>query len=323
MHNRIHYLIRRLAYASFFITLIALILTNSAKSLYYAFNGLNLWFQKMIPALFPFMVLSGSMVRLQLTEGFASLFHPFISPLYRVRKNVTYAMFMGFLCGFPMGAKVTCDLLERNMITRKEAEFLLSFCNNIGPVYFLSFVLPLLRRKILLPYLIGMYAIPLLYGLIMRHTRYCDLDRVDFNSSYGNPMENKNKLSILDQIDEAITASLQSILNLGGYMIFFNLLNLIPEAIAGLSPRFRALAVLLAPLLEITGGLSVLGDRLPFVSLILLPFGGMSCIAQTQSIIRRTGLSITCYIQHKLILAGITFLYYMSWKLLSPGTFLK
>ena len=159
-----------------FLLLAGCMLINSQVSLSYANLGLELWFQKMIPALGPFMILSGIMVRLNLTEKAALAACPVVKPLYRVRENVVYAMVCGFLCGFPMGAKVVEDLYTRQRITRREAEYLLAFCNNIGPIYFVSFVLPLLGRKLVAPYLLGMYGIPLLYGLLLRWTVYRDLN---------------------------------------------------------------------------------------------------------------------------------------------------
>ncbi len=360
-------IIKKACYTLLFLSLILLILTNAPLSLSLASRGLLLWFEKMIPTLLPFMILSGLMVRLRLTEGFASLLHPFLAPFWKVRKNVTYAMFMGFLCGFPMGAKVTCDLLKRRMITEKEGEFLLAFCNNIGPVYFVSFVLPLLHRKLLWPYLFGMYGLPFFYGLGLRHTVYRSLyiGQTDFSKkeeiisrTQGQILlkakkqiplgakeqasntirahqaeltncEKKTPLSLLEQIDDSIQAALQSTLMLGGYMILFNLLNVLPIALAragaaaGLNRSFSLLPAIAAPVLEITGGLGLLGDRMPLLTLLLLPFGGLSCIAQTYSTIKGTDLSLSNYVKHKLILTGITALYYGAWALLSPATFLK
>lgn len=304
-----------------FLALIVCILTNSSLSLYYASLGLELWFQKMIPALLPFMILSGIMVRMKLTEKMSMVLFPVLGPVYRVRKNVVYCMVLGFLCGFPMGARVTSDMLEHDMLSKKEGEYLLAFCNNIGPVYFCSFVLPLLERQLTLPYLIGMYGIPLLYGLFLRYTVFQDAlsatgSEICSYTTYGTDKKLKG-LCLPDALDESVVTSLQSILTLGGYMILFNLLNLIPHIILGKKPA------LLAPLLEISGGLSMLGGDLPLYSLLVLSFGGLSCIAQTYSCITKTELSIESYIRHKFILTLLNGCYYLCWFLLSPSSFLR
>ena len=148
-----------------FLFLTFLILTHSQVSLDYALSGFALWYGKMIPTLLPFMILSGALIRLNLSEKFASLLHPVIGRIYQCRKNVSYAIIIGFLCGFPMGAKVTADLLENHKITYQEASFLISFNNNIGPVYFCGFVVPLLGIKNLWICLFAMYGIPLCHNM--------------------------------------------------------------------------------------------------------------------------------------------------------------
>lgn len=307
------------------------ILTHSRLSLHYASLGLELWSGKMIPSLLPFMILSGVMVRLQLTEKLAMVAYPAVRPIYRVRRNVCYCMLLGFLCGFPMGAKVTAELLEREKLTLREAEYLLAFCNNIGPVYFCSFALPLLGRRLVAPYLFGMYGIPLLYGLLLRFTVYRDIGAEEKKQAPG-PKGRIRELHIceaasggprpfpealLEAVDSSVRSSVQSILTLGGYMILFNLLNLLPHVLLG-----HSLPVL-APLLEITGGLSMLGTALPLYSLLCLSFCGFSCIAQTYSCIRDTGISLSGYVIHKVVVTLLTAGFYLLWSLLSPASFLR
>lgn len=321
----------------FFLLLTGCILTHSAQSLTYAELGLELWLHKMIPSLLPFMILSGIMIRLNLTEKMSMAVYPAVGPLYRVRKNVCYCMLLGFLCGFPMGARVTADLRERNLLTAREAQYLLTFCNNIGPVYFCSFVLPLLHRRLVFPYLFGMYGIPLLYGLVLRYTVYHDIgvtstksqvfsqvnklhtgnqSQNELHSCELSPQEQSLWLRILNATEQSVQASIQSILILGGYMILFNLMNLIPHVILGRSLE------LLGPILEITGGLGLLQTSLPLYSLLALSFGGFSCIAQTYSCIKNTDLSLADYIFHKVILTLLNAGFYLCWFLLSPSTFL-
>lgn len=297
-----------------FLCLTSCILTNSGLSLSYALLGLNLWFQKMVPALLPFMILSGVMVRMQLTEKIAMVLYPLISPVWRVRKNVVYCMLLGFLCGFPMGARVTADLYERKGLSAREAEYLLAFCNNIGPVYFCSFVLPLLGRKLTAPYLFGMYGIPLLYGLMLRYTLFRDLERPGQYMAELQCCEAPD--GFFRALDDSIAVSVKSILSLGGYMILFNLLNVLPHILLQREPAIAA------PLLEITGGLSMLGGRLPLYSLLALSFGGLSCMAQTYSCIGGTGLSLSSYMNHKIVLTLLNAVFYLGWFLLSPASFL-
>lgn len=298
----------------FFVFLTFCMLTNSSLSLAYAALGLRLWYEKMVPVLFPFMVLSGMLIRMGLVESLIRPIRPFFGKLFRLSDPAIYTILMGFLCGFPMGARTTAELRNRQELSVSEGQFLLAFCNNFGPVYFLGFVLPLLHRTLKLPYLMGMYGIPVIYGLFLRYTVY--RMRLQDTSMVSQPVTKSSvRTSLPYALDDAVNAAGLSILQLGGYMIFFNLLNLLP----GL---FLRQSHLLAPLLEITGGLQMLADRYPLYTLLLLPFGGLSGIAQTAACIRNTGLSLKKYIIHKLVLTLLTAFYYLGWWLLSPDTFL-
>ena len=123
--------------------LIALLLIFPAQSIVYSTRGLELWFQKMIPSLFPFMILSGFMIRSGISVRIGQLLQPILGIFFPLSSQMLYVIFMGFLCGFPVGAKIVTELLEKEEITLKEATYLLSFCNNIGPLYLLGYVMNL------------------------------------------------------------------------------------------------------------------------------------------------------------------------------------
>lgn len=282
-----------------FLILTFCILTNASQSLVLAQSGLELWFHNMVPTLLPFMILSGTLIRMGLTEGFVTLVHPILNPFFQISKQACYVIVMGFMCGFPMGAKCVCDLYRQKQLRFEEATWLLAFCNNIGPVYFVSFALPLIGCHSLYPCLFGMYGLPLLYGLLLRHTKYRNMAKEN-----ASIVSDRAPMGLLTALNEAVYASLQSILMLGGYMILFRLLLLLPVLFC------PSAALYLAPLFEITSGLKQLGHQSPYYSLVTLPLGGLSCIAQTYSCISDSDLSISTYIRHKIILTVFTAVYY-------------
>ncbi|MCL2254709.1 MAG: hypothetical protein FWC09_09720 [Lachnospiraceae bacterium] len=294
---------KKIIYSALFLLLSALLLIHPKESLDFALNGLNLWFQKMVPTLFPFMILSGMMVRMNLTDKLVLIVKPLLKPLFQLRGTAIYTIAVGFLCGFPMGARVTADLYERRQLSKEEAAYLLAFTNNIGPIYFISFALPIIGVNASAPLFFGMYGIPLIYGFILRYTFYCEKITAE-NYSYDLERE---PAGLAKALDDSITVGIEGITKLGGYMIIFNLLNIIPYLFitADLS------AGILSGMLEITGGLTALKTSSPIISLVLITFGGLSCFAQTFSCISKTDLSIRNYIIHKLILTAITVGYYL------------
>ena len=50
----------------FFLIMTICILTHSELSLAYAALGLQLWYERMVPVLLPFMILSGTLIRMGL-----------------------------------------------------------------------------------------------------------------------------------------------------------------------------------------------------------------------------------------------------------------
>ena len=260
--------------------------------------------------------LSTIMIRQNLTEGFAGSIHPIAGRLYRMSRNCVYCLLLGFLCGFPMGARTIAEMYERKQLTKREAECLLAFCNNIGPVYYISFFLPVTGLSKgnwgeLLLLLFGMYGIPLVYGIFVRYTGFL-LPKGQFLAESGRLPEQQQE-SFQKSLDYAMQSAITGITTLGGYMILFNLLNLVPHAIFQLFSISgqNLFPSLINCMLEITSGIMRLKDSAPLAALILLPIGGLSCLAQTRSMIQNTDLSMGRHILHKTIQTGITAAYYL------------
>ena len=166
-----------------------------------------------------------------------------------------------------------------------------------------------------------MYGIPLIYGVILcrlsmmsrrfllfqRPCKYTDDANkcLSVKKTAGNT---SSPMPMLAAIDASVLSGLLGIAKLGGYMVFFNLLNILFVPFQHVS---TTLLSLYQCMLEITSGIDHAGQSLFYPILILLPFGGFSCIAQTYSMIRQTDLSIRPYIFHKTIQTAITAVCYL------------
>lgn len=323
MCKKIFYFITQTVFTLLALYLTFLLLRYPAQSLSYASTGLLLWFQRMIPTLLPFMILSGIMIRMNLTERFAKWFHPFFHRIWGTSLNGSYVLLMGMLCGFPMGARVIGELLHAQKLSEKEASYLLAFCNNIGPIYFISFVMSTLSiENNYIPFLI-MYGVPLFYGFLLYRIHYkCRANSHSNNifiSSISDSEFHTTKIigandcqtstpSLLAAIDDSVISGLIGIGKLGGYMIFFNLLNIMLYPFTSLP---KSILGFCNCMLEITSGISILGKKGFLIILILLPFGGFSCMAQTYSMIKDTNLSTVHYFVHKCIQTILTAFIYI------------
>ena len=294
----------------FFAAMAVSMLLFPGQSAALALDGLNLWFLKMIPALLPFMILSGLLIRLGLSDSIASFFAPLLRPVFRLSDSCLYCILIGFLCGFPMGARVCAQSLSAGKISKKEASLLLAFTNNIGPVYFAGYMLSLFPVTRPLTVWTGMYVVPLLYGIILRCTLYRTVpfsDKACLSEAVVTPSR------LLSCLHGSILSGLSSITALGGYMIFCSLLNLLPMILLSSHP---ALTAMMSPLFEVTSGLARLPQSARTWAYIVLPFGGLSCIAQTYSCIQGTGLSMKEYVFHKAVLTVLTAAWYQAVRIL-------
>lgn len=291
-------------------SLLFFILRFSAQAKQFAYLGLSVWFEQMIPSLLPFMILSSMLIRLNLDVLLVKPVSWLLKGIYQISDTGSYVLFIGFLCGFPMGAKTAAMEYEQGKLSEKEAEFLLAFTNNFGPAYFLSFVYGNIYHQIPVWHgLFFLYGIPLLYGMLLRMSVYRKLPHTVSLPQKQAKAEKISFSAFLLVLDESINTGLYQIAMLGGYMIVCNLLVIIPRIIFSSSPTVCSF---FHNLLEISGGLiSIqklqLTDKTAFIFAHLsLAFTGVSCHLQTFHILGKSGLSGQKYMLHKLILCSIT-----------------
>ena len=103
-------------------------------------TGLLLWFQTVLPALLPFMIVSGFFVKKNITDSINKMAAPFFTEIFHISRPASYPALIGMLSGYPIGAKTVAQMYEEKQLDKAEAQYLLCFCNNASPMFLIEFI---------------------------------------------------------------------------------------------------------------------------------------------------------------------------------------
>lgn len=284
---------------------VILLFTNRQEATAQCLQALIQWYETMIPALFPMMLLSSVLVDTGFATGLGRLLNKTLLSFLRISDNGCYCLLTGFLCGFPMGAKTTADMLKNHQISPPEATYLLSFINCIGPMYTINLTHRLFPEITLWKLLVGLYGLPLVYGTLLRYLMPYSKYKSDSASTITAPIS-KARASLPDALYESVPKCGKSILMLGGYMILFQTFFVtVKELLFSISIT----APTVYPMVEITGGLFLQPESTALPLLLFWnTWGGACCMLQTYSFIKPVGLSMKSYIFHKTVLALLAYM---------------
>ena len=205
-------------------------------------DGLLLWFTVVLPALFPFMVFSGTMMKTGAAGEIGHLLYPFLHRLLGLSENGCYAMAVGFLSGYPLGAKTAADLLLDEKISYEEAQYVTGFCNNASPMFLLEYIgvycMGLTKPWVVL---VVVYGTAVLNAFLFL--------RKKVSSGYQNRQNvvkycyQEDRVSVMDALDQSILNSFVTVTKVGGYIILFSILAEFVEKIVPCHAESRRLEV--------------------------------------------------------------------------------
>lgn len=279
-------------------------------------SGLSLCGNVIVPALFPFLVLSSLVVELGMSRYFGRLLEPVMAPLFRVNGSCATALALGFLGGYPIGAQTAIHLYQSGQCSRTEAERLLAFCNNCGPAFILGVVGAGIfgSGKIGLLLYLAHIAASLLVGFLFRwykpqerslHTRrqHTHIQAISFPKAFTH----------------SVLKAMQSSLNICAFILFFavvlemlsttGMMDLLSEILTLLLTPFgfdhQSIRRLLIGLLEMSSGVSALSGQSPSTQLpvaaFILGWAGLSVHCQVMTFLSGSGLSLYTYLVGKFL----------------------
>ncbi|ANY67897.1 sporulation integral membrane protein YlbJ [Paenibacillus sp. BIHB 4019] len=154
--------------AAVFLTLLMAVFPNEA--LESALRGLSIWWQVLFPALFPFFVISELLLGFGIVHFFGKLLDPLMRPLFKLPGIGSFVVAMGYISGYPVGARLTAKLYEQQLINRTEGERLVAFTTTSDPIFLIGAVsVGFFHNVALAPVLAAAhYGGALIIGLLMR-----------------------------------------------------------------------------------------------------------------------------------------------------------
>lgn len=271
----------------------ALLLLCSADAAQAVRDALALCVQSVIPALFPFFVVSSLFIDLGCAAVLGRSLAPIMRRLFGVSGAGGTAFLLGIIGGYPVGGRTAGELYRSGQCEREECERLLAFCNNAGP----SFILGIAGLGCFGSVRVGawLYLIhvgaAVMVGLLFRST----------SRQMGRP-EKTETPRWADALIEAVRGGAMSMVNICAFVVFF-------LVILRLFSRFTGIqhgAIL--GIVEMTNGiLRLANDRRGFIwAAGLLGWGGLSVHCQTAAVLSGSDLSLKRYFIGKALQAAIS-----------------
>lgn len=266
----------------------------------------------MIPTLLPFLILTGILLKTgnipQLLEPLA----PFWKHFFGISPAGAYVLILGFLCGYPMGAKLAHDLYINHQISQREGEYLLTFSCNASPAFIFSYLSQnILEGKIpphslLLILLSADFVCMLFFRFLVYHGNTVSSVKPEYRKKETYQQDSTGVI-----LDVSIMSGFETITRLGGYILIFSLLF---TGFYHYWPFCSQNKILLTSPIELTTGLhqiaqSAFSWKIKYItSMTLTAFGGFCVMFQTKSVLEEK-LSILPYIFAKCLNASLVFLF--------------
>ncbi|MDD3831270.1 MAG: hypothetical protein PHW00_01270 [Clostridia bacterium] len=231
--------------------LVAFFLLQPTDYVHSFVNGINLWAVNVLPALFPFMVLSRLLAHTgdTVTSSQSSMKRVLGLP------RVCWKLFLiSCLCGYPIGAKLTEEFYSYGTFNRRHCYLMTALCSLPSPIFCAVTVGKLMFNNLLVGVVI--YGSCVISSLIL-----CILMNITFlreKSLIADEHTVADSTAIPSQQPlDNMNQSIMSILSVGAYIALFSVLcDMLTNITDSVSISNRSNLVMAYGLLEMTNGCS-------------------------------------------------------------------
>ncbi len=180
-------------------------------------GGIELWFYNVMPSLFPYMIFSSMLFQLNIAYFFQRFFNKPMDKIFNVSGSGILPIIMGYISGYPLGAKLVADLRKENVTSLDESYKLLAMCSSTGPAFVIGIIATqMFDNTAIIPVLL----IANYLGSILNPFLLKGLYKEDISVNTFKRFKTTNFSNI---INSAIVDSMQNVVKICGYMVFFNI----------------------------------------------------------------------------------------------------
>lgn len=330
------------------IFLVSCLIIFPSNTINAALNGLKTWSNIVLPSLMPFFIGAEILIGLGVVNFIGVLLNPIMQPLFGVSGEGSFSFAMSIASGYPIGVSLVSKLRKQNLISRVEAQRLVSFCSTSGPLFMIGavsvgmFKNPSIGALLTSSHYLGAITIGILFRNYGRNKIRKSNHRYNKNnylkSAFKELIETRKNdgRSISMLMSDSIKSAIEAMLMIGGFIVTYSVIIEIlmtTGVISFLSNLFKVILPikldikliegLVSGLLEMTNGCKLVSaansasiiSQLCAVS-FLIGWSGLSIHSQAISIINITDISPKLYILSKALHALLSSAYcYMLYKL--------
>ena len=280
----------------FLLTLELLILINSSLIIKSVKDSSFMFIIKIFQSLFPTMVIGNLLIKNNIELIIPKFIKKIFNKLFNFNDIETSIFIISIFTGTPSNAIYINEYLEKNLITKKEAEALLCTTHFINPLFVVAGVGIGVFNDVKIGFL-------LLFLIWISNLFKAFLNRNNFGKTNKGIID-FNEKSFITTLSEAIKISINALLMIFGIVIMLNLLVALITNIFNLNQFTNTI---INGLLEMTGGIMKLSSLNINIYLkivlayIFLNFGGICIQMQTFSMFNNKKIRYLKYLIFRLI----------------------
>lgn len=298
-------------------------------------DGILLWANVVLPSLLPFFIGAELLIGLGVVKFIGVLIEPLIRPIFNVPGEASFVFAMSITSGYPMGVKLTSNLRRNNVVTKSEAQRIISFCSTSGPLFMIGAVSigmfnnPSIGPYIVLAHYLGAISVGIIFRFLIpgensnyhKPSKKSKIFREAFVEMFN--ARQKDGRSFGKLLGDSVKESISTLVLVGGLLVTFSVLTKELYLIGffdyvvsstkvfslyNINIPSKLIEAMLTGCIELTMGSKIASEAInasPIIQITLatmiISWSGISVHAQVASIINDTDISLKSYVLSKFI----------------------